>query len=333
MTLSPEETPRQMKVIRVHQPGGPEALREESVPVPVPGPGEALVKVEAAGVNFTDVYHRTGLYPLPVPFVPGSEAAGTVQAVGPSVTEVKPGTVVAYATQLGAYAQYAIVPVWKLVPLPKTIPVRTAAAVMLQGLTAHYLTHSTYPVTRGTTALVHAAAGGVGLLLTQIAKRLGATVYGTVSTDEKAALAKAMGADAVIRYRDVDFAAAVQELTAGRGVDVVYDSVGRDTVAKSLNCLRPRGYLVLFGQSSGPVEPIDPLLLLEKGSLFLTRPTLRHYLATREELLQRTARLFEWISAGQLQVRIDRTFALRDAAEAHRQLESRSVIGKLLLIP
>ncbi len=322
-----------MKAIRVHQHGGPDVLRYEDVPTPTPGAGEALVKVEAAGVNFIDIYHRVGLYPASLPFIPGSEAAGTVLAVGPYVSEIKPGDLVAYATHLGAYAESALVPAWKLVRLPETISVPLAAAVMLQGMTAHYLTHDTFPLKPGTTALVHAAAGGVGLLLVQVAKRLGATVFGTVSTEAKATLARKMGADAIIRYGEVDFEAAVKDLTAGKGVDVVYDSVGRDTVAKSLNCLRPRGYLVLFGQSSGPSAPIDPATLAEKGSLFVTRPSLRHHLATRDELLQRATTLFRWLSAGTLQVRIDRTMRLADAADAHRQLESRSVSGKLVLIP
>ncbi len=322
-----------MMAIRVHQHGGPQVLQYEDLPVPAPRPGEVLVKVEAAGVNFSDVYHRTGLYSAPLPFIPGAEAAGTVHAVGPHVVEVKPGNTVAYATHLGSYAEYAVVPAWKLVRLPETISMRIAAAVMLQGLTAHYLTHSICPLKPGMIALVHAAAGGVGLLLVQMAKRLGATVIGTVSTETKAALAREAGADEIIRYREVDFEAAVTQITAGRGVDVVYDSVGRDTFAKSLNCLRPRGYLVLFGQSSGPVEPVDPLILSSKGSLFLTRPYLGHYLATREELLERAGVLFNSISEGDLTVRIEQTFTLAQAAEAHRQLESRKVSGKLLLIP
>jgi len=322
-----------MKAIRLHQYGGPEVLRYEEVATPIPKPGEALVKVEAAGVNFTDIYTRIGLYPSPLPAIPGSEAAGTVLAVGPDVNEIKPGDSVAYATHLGAYAEAAVVPAWKLVRLPETIPVRLAAAAMLQGLTAHYLTHSTYPLRRGSVVLVHAAAGGVGLLLVQVAKHLGATVFGTVSTEAKATLARKMGADAIIRYRETDFETAVKELTAGKGVDVVYDSVGRDTVAKSLNCLRPRGYLVLFGQSSGLTGPVDPSILLAKGSLFLTRPSLRDHLATRDELLQRTTTLFQWLSDGTLQVRVDRSLPLADAAEANRLLESRGTSGKLLLIP
>lgn len=322
-----------MIAIRVHQHGGPEVLRCEDLPRPTPGPGEVLVRVDAAGVNFSDVYHRTGLYAAPLPFIPGAEAAGTIHAVGSDVPDFKPGDAVAYATHLGSYAQFAVVPAWKLVRLPETINTRIAAAVMLQGMTAHYLTHDTYPVKPGTIALVHAAAGGVGLLLIQMAKRLGATVLGTVSTEEKEALAREMGADEIIRYQEIDFEAAVKELTAGRGVDVVYDSVGRTTFAKSLNCLRPRGHLVLFGQSSGPVKPVDPLTLMNNGSLFLTRPHLRHYLGTREELLQRAAALFESISTGDLKVRIDQTVTLSLAAEAHRRLESRKVLGKLLLIP
>ncbi len=322
-----------MNAIRIHQHGGPEVLSFDDVPTPAPGPSDVVIKVDAVGLNFMDIYHRTGLYQVPLPFTLGAEAAGTVSTVGADVHEVKPGDRVAYATHLGSYAQYAIVPAWKVVPLPTGITARTAAAVMLQGTTAHYLTHSTYPVKPGTTALVHAAAGGVGLLLVQLAKHLGATVFGTVSTAEKETLARRMGADEVIRYREVDFEARVKVLTAGRGVDVVYDSVGQDTFAKSLNCLRPRGALVLYGQASGPVAPIDPLTLLNKGSLFLTRPTLRDYLATREEVTERATAVFELIRAGKLQVRIDRTLPLAEAAEAHRQLESRNVMGKILLIP
>lgn len=322
-----------MKAIRVHEVGGPDVLRLDDVPIPTPGPGDVVIKVDAAGVNFLDIYHRTGLYPMPLPLIIGSEAAGTVSALGADVRDLKVGDPVAYASHLGSYAQYALVPAWKAVPLPKGISTQTAAAVMLQGITAHYLTHNTYPVKRDTTVLVHAAAGGVGLLLVQIAKHLGATVFGTVSTAAKEALAKQMGADEIIRYRDVDFEARVKELTEEKGVDVVYDSVGQETFAKSLNCLRPRGMLVLFGQASGPVAPVDPLTLLNKGSLFLTRPSLRHYLATRGEVRERAAAVFELVRAGKLQVRIDRTLPLAEAAEAHRQLESRNVIGKVLLIP
>jgi NADPH2:quinone reductase len=267
------------------------------------------------------------------PFTPGSEAAGVVDAVGPEVTGIKPGDRVTYAMHLGAYAGYAVVPTSRLVALPASIDTRTAAAVMLQGMTAHYLTHSTYPLKRGDTALVHAAAGGVGLLLVQIAKRLGATVFGTVSTEEKAHLAREAGADQVIRYTDEDFEAAVKRLTGGRGVDVVYDSVGKATAEKSMNCLRPRGYLVLFGNASGPAPPVDPLTLMAKGSLFLTRPGLAHHASTREELLERSRALFDWITSGEVKVRVSRTFSLAEAAEAHRQLEGRKVAGKTLLIP
>ncbi len=322
-----------MKAIRIHEQGGPEVLRYEEVPVPAPGEGEARIKVEAAGVNFIDIYQRTGLYRVSLPFTPGSEAAGVVDAVGPGVTDVKPADRVAYAMQLGAYAGYAVVPASRLVALPPSINTRTGAAVMLQGMTAHYLTHSTYPLKRGETALVHAAAGGVGLLLVQIAKRLGATVFGTVSTEEKARLAREAGADQVIRYTDEDFEAAVKRLTGGRGVDVVYDSVGKTTAEKSMNCLRPRGYLVLFGNASGPAPPVDPLTLMAKGSLFLARPGLAHHVSTREELLERSRALFDWIASGELKVRIAATFPLAEAAEAHRQLEGRKLAGKALLIP
>lgn len=256
-----------------------------------------------------------------------------MDAVGPEVTEVKPGDRVAYAMHLGAYARHAVVPAWRLVSLPGAMDFRTAAAAMLQGMTAHYLTHSTYPLKHGETVLVHAAAGGVGLLLVQIAKRLGATVFGTVSTEEKAHLAREAGADQVIRYTDEDFEAAVKRLTGGHGVDVVYDSVGKTTAEKSMNCLRPRGYLVLFGNASGPAPPVDPLTLMAKGSLSLTRPGLAHHASTREELLERSRALFDWIASGELKVRIAATFPLAEAAEAHRQLEGRKLAGKALLIP
>jgi NADPH2:quinone reductase len=324
-----------MHTIRVHEFGSPEVLRYEEAPIPEPGDGQVRVKVEAAGVNFIDVYHRTGQYPVELPFTPGVEAAGVVDAVGPGVADlnVKEGDRVAYAMQLGSYADYAIVPAWKLVPLPDDLDTRQAAAVMLQGMTAHYLSYSTYPLQPGETALIHAAAGGVGQLLVQLAKRRGARVIGTVSTEEKARLAKEAGADEVILYTQVDFEEEVRRLTAGRGVDVVYESVGRDTFDKSLNCLRPRGYLVLYGQASGAVPPLDPQVLNAKGSLFLTRPSLAHYVADREELLWRAGDLFEWIAAGELDVRIDKTFPLAEAAEAHRYLEGRQTKGKVLLIP
>ncbi|HBA40007.1 MAG TPA: NADPH:quinone reductase [Deltaproteobacteria bacterium] len=322
-----------MKAVRVHQNGGPEVLRYEEIPVPEPGAGEARVKIEAVGLNYIDIYQRTGLYPLKVPFTLGMEGAGIVDAVGANVVEVKKGDRVAYSMHLGSYAEYAVVPAWKLVPLPRHIDSRSAAAVMLQGMTAHYLTRSTYPLKKGETALVHAAAGGVGLLLIQVAKRTGATVFGTVSTEEKAKLAREAGADEVILYTQTDFLTEVKRLTNGVGIHVVYDSVGKDTFEKSLDCLRPRGYLVLFGNSSGPVPPFDLGRLAAKGSLFVTRPTLIHYASNREELLQRSGDLFKWIANGELKLRIDKTFALKDAAEAHRQLEARKTTGKVLLIP
>jgi NADPH2:quinone reductase len=322
-----------MKAIRVHQFGDPEVLRYEEVPLPEPGAGEARVKIEAAGVNFIDIYHRTGKYPGQLPITLGTEGAGVVDAVGSGVSDVKPGDRVAYAMQQGAYAEYAAVPASKLVLIPDNVDTREAAAVMLQGMTAHYLCYSTYPLQPGETALIHAAAGGVGLLLVQVAKRCGARVIGTVSTEEKARLAREMGADEVILYTQADFEAETRRLTAGQGVDVVYDSVGKTTFDKSLNCLKPRSYLVLFGQSSGPVSPLDPQTLNAKGSLFLTRPTLGHYIANRKELLERAGDLFEWMASGELHVRIDQTFPLAEAAEAHRYLEARKTKGKLLLVP
>ncbi len=322
-----------MRAVRIHEHGGPEVLRYEEVPRLEPGRGEARIKVEAAGVNFTDIYNRIGLYKLTLPCTLGSEAAGTVDAVGPEVTEVKPGDRVAYAMHLGAYAEYVAVPAWRLVPLPPAIDGRTAAAVMLQGMTVHYLTHSTYPLKPGETVLVHAAAGGVGRLLVQVAKRLGARVIGTVSSEEKARLAREAGADEVILYTGEDFEEAVKRATGGRGVDVVYDSVGKTTAEKSLNCLRPRGYLVLFGNASGAAPPIDPLTLMAKGSLYLTRPTLTHYTGNREELLARARAVFDWVTSEQVKVRIAKTFPLAEAAEAHRALEGRGVAGKILLLP
>jgi NADPH:quinone reductase len=322
-----------MKAVRVHKYGGPEVLTLEEIPVPEPRAGEARVKIEAIGVNFIDIYQRTGLYPLQTPFILGTEGAGIVDAVGPNVTEVKKGERVGYAMIPGSYAEYAIVPAARLVPIPPNIDARTAAALMLQGMTAHYLTHSTYPLKKGETALLHAAAGGVGLLLIQIAKQLGATVIGTVSTEAKAKLAKEMGADHLILYTQTDFLAEVKKLTDGRGVNVVYDSVGQTTFDKSLDCLRPRGYLVLFGQSSGPVPPFDPGKLAAKGSLFLTRPSLPHYTLERSELLQRANDVFNWTGAGKLKLRIDKTFPIAEAAKAHRDLEERKTTGKVILLP
>ncbi len=321
-----------MKAIRVHEPGGPEVLRYEEVPVPSPGPGQAQVKVEVIGLNFIDIYFRTGMYKTSLPFTPGMEAAGTVAGVAAGVTDVKVGDRVAYAPSMGAYAEYAVVPSGRLVPLPQGIDFRSAAAVMLQGMTAHYLALSTYPLKPGDTALIHAAAGGVGLLLTQIAKMRGARVFGTVSTKEKATLAREAGVDEVILYTEEDFEAEVMRLTDGKGVNVVYDSVAKTTFDKSLNCLAPRGMLVLFGQSSGPVPPVDPARLA-KNAVFLTRPGLQQYTLTRTELLQRAGDVFDWVRSGKLKVRISETLPLKEAAEAHRLLEGRRTTGKVLLIP
>ena len=322
-----------MKAVRVHKYGGPEVLTLEEIPVPEPKAGEARVKIEAIGMNYIDVYQRTGLYPLQTPFTLGMEGAGIVDEVGEGVKEVKKGDRVAYAMILGSYAEYAIVPAAKLAPLPANIDAKLAAALMLQGMTAHYLTHSTYDLKKGETALIHAAAGGVGLLLTQIAKLRGANVIGTVSTEAKAQLAKEAGADNVILYTQTDFAAEVKKITDGKGLHVVYDSVGQTTFDKGLDCLRPRGYMVLFGQSSGPVSPFDPGKLAAKGSLFLTRPTLAHYTLDRAELLQRANDLFTWTASGKLKLRIEKTFPMAEAAEAHRQLEGRETTGKVILLP
>jgi NADPH2:quinone reductase len=322
-----------MKAIRVHEFGPAEVLRHEDLPIPEPGPGEVLVEIEAVGLNFIDVYQRTGQYHGATPFTPGMEAAGRVAHLGPGVTDLNVGDRVAYAMVRGAYAEYAVLPTHRLVPVPDGLDIRKAAAVMLQGMTAHYLSHSTYPLSHGDTVLVHAAAGGVGSLLVQMAKLQGARVIGTASTEQKVELAARLGADEVIRYTEEDFVAAVDRMTAGTGVDVVYDSVGKSTFRGGLDCLRPRGLMVLFGQSSGPVEPLDPQELNTKGSLFLTRPTLGHYAADRDELLRRSADCFSLMMAGKLEVRIDQTFALADAAEAHRYIEARQTRGKVLLIP
>ena len=320
-----------MRAIRVHEYGGPDVLRLEEVAMPEPGPGEVRVRLKVVGVNFIDVYQRSGQYKTPLPFTPGSEGGGIVDAVGPDVDSFVPGDIVAFAMSTGAYADMALVPAWKLVHVPDGLNLLTATAAMLQGMTAHYLTHDTYPIHPGDTVLIHAAAGGLGLLLVQMAKLRGARVIGTVSTEEKEAMARAMGADEVIRYTERDFEVEVKRLTDGRGVDVVYDSVGRDTFFESMNCLRPRGYLVLCGQSSGAVEPVDPQILNQKGSLFLTRPNLAHYILDRQEVLRRANQLFEWIADGRLTVRIDATFPLDEAAEAHRHIEARRSIGKILL--
>ena len=321
-----------MKAIRVHAFGDPSALQYEDVPDPQPRAGEAVVKLDAAGVNYLDVYHRIGLYPIPLPITIGQEGAGTVVAVGDGVTTVKAGDRVAWTGVFGSYAEMNVVPAERLVALPAGVTTRQGAAVMLQGITAHYLATSTYPLKPGDTCLVHAGAGGVGLLLTQIAKMRGARVITTVSTDDKAQLSREAGADDVVLYTQQDFEAEVKRITGGRGVQVVYDSVGKTTFDKSLASLAPRGMLVLFGQSSGKPEPFSPLAL-QKGSWFLTRPTIVHYTAERGELVQRASELFSWLQAGTLRLRTEFDYPLKDAAEAHRALEGRRTTGKLLLIP
>lgn len=321
-----------MYAVRIHQHGGAEALCYEEVSIPTPGPGDVLINVEAAGVNFIDIYHRTGLYPNTLPLTLGVELAGVIEAVGPDV-DLNIGDRVACVNARGAYAEYAIAPAARLVPIPPQITGQQAAAVMLQGMTAHYLTHSTYSLQPGDVALVHAAAGGTGQLVVQFAKRRGATVFGTVSTEAKAELARAAGADEVILYTQTDFEAEVKRLTNGRGVNVVYDSVGKTTFEKSLSCLRLRGMLALFGQSSGPVEPFNPAVLNAKGSLFLTRPSLFHYVAERAELLERARDVFDAMLAGELKVHIDQTYSLAEVADAHRHIEGRGTTGKIVLIP
>lgn len=322
-----------MHAIRVHQTGGPEVLRYESVERPSPGPGQALVKLDAAGVNFIEVYQRTGLYKAPLPFIPGTEAGGTVVEVGTDVSAVRVGDRVASQSFAGSYAEFSLAPAERLVKLPDGVSTRLGAAAMLQGITAHYLACSTFPLASGHVCLVHAAAGGVGLLLCQIATRRGARVIGTVSTQEKARKAREAGAHEVILYTQQDFKAETMRLTGQGGVDVVYDSVGRTTFAKGLDCLAPRGMMVLYGQSSGPVAAIDPQILNQKGSLFLTRPTIVHYVATRAELLERASAVLGWVADGSLKVSVGREFPLAAAAEAHAELEGRKTVGKVLLIP
>lgn len=322
-----------MRAVRVHTTGGPEQLLVDEVSVPQPGDGEIRIRVEAAGVNFIDVYHRTGVVKLPTPFTPGMEAAGTVDAIGPGVETVAVGDRVAHPFHLGAYAEQQLVPADRVVRLPDDVTVDIAAAAMLQGLTAHYLTVSTFPLGAGQTALIHAGAGGLGLTLTQVATRAGATVLTTTSSEEKAARSRAAGAAHVIRYDEQNVAETVRDLTDGHGVDVVYDSVGRTTAAASLASLARRGMLVLVGESSGQIDPITPKQLKSAGSLFLTRPTLADHIRTREELTWRASDLFAWIAAGDLDVRITERHALDDAGEAHRRLESRLTSGKLLLVP
>jgi len=322
-----------MKAIVVSQPGPPEAMQLTDVPVPEPKPNEALVKIEAIGVNFIDVYHREGRYKLPAPFTPGSEMAGTVEKVGAEVKSVKVGDRVAQTGVVGSYAQYQCVPADRLVKIPEKMDFKTAAASMLQGGTMHYLMRSTYPLKAGETALVHAAAGGMGTLLTQFGKYIGAKIIGTAGSDEKCKLAKQNGADDVINYSSQDFVAEVKRITGGKGVDVVYDGVGKSTFDGSLNCLRVRGMMVLFGGASGAVPPFDPLVLTQKGSLFLSRPSLQHYLLTREELEWRFNEVLGLIASGKLKVHIGHTYQLADAAQAHRDLEGRKTTGKVLLLP
>jgi len=322
-----------MLALRIHAHGGPENIVAEDIPVPAPGPGELRIRVAAAGINYIDTYKRGGLYPVPLPHTLGQEAAGTVTAVGPGVIGFAVGDRVASAAAIGAYAAEALLPAAQTVPVPAGVTLEQAAAVLLQGLTAHYLAVDTFPLGPGHSALVHAAAGGVGLLLVQIAKRRGARVIATVGTEAKAALAREAGADEVCVYSRDTFTAAARTFTGGRGVDVVYDGVGKATFEGSLDSLRPRGVMVSFGNASGPVAPFAPLLLSQKGSLFFTRPTLAHYTRTSEELRARTNDLFGWIAAGQLKVRVGATYPLSAAAEAQRALESRATTGKVLLVP
>jgi NADPH2:quinone reductase len=322
-----------MKAIQVKRVGGPEAMEVAELPVPQPKANEAVVKLAASGVNFIDVYFREGRYKAPLPFVPGQEGAGVVTAVGGEVKSLKVGDRVAWTGLLGSYAECAAVPANRLVPISSGVSEQQAAAAMLQGMTAHYLSHDTYPLKKGETALVHAAAGGVGLLLVQMAHNIGARVIATVSTEEKAKLARGAGADEVILYTQADFETETKRLTGGKGVDVVYDSVGKTTFEKGLNILRPRGMMVLFGGSSGAVPPFDLVALSQKGSLYVTRPTLANYIATREELVARSGAVFGMITAGKLKLRIEHTYPLADASRAHRDLEGRKTTGKLLLIP
>ncbi|MBI1790084.1 MAG: quinone oxidoreductase [Acidobacteria bacterium] len=322
-----------MKAIQAKSCGSPDVMQLVETPMPSPGPGQALVKIAAIGVNYIDVYFRTGLYKADLPLSLGMEASGVVEAVGEGVTVLAPGDRVAYAMCRGSYAEYAVAPVWQLVKTPDNISHETAAAAMLQGMTAHYLTHSTFALGKGNVALVHAAAGGAGLIIVQMAKALGATVIGTVSTPAKAALARQAGADEVILYTEQDFESEVKRLTLGIGVDVVYDSVGQATFLKGLNCLRPRGMMALFGQSSGPVSPIDPTILNTKGSLLLTRPSLAHYAANKGDVAWRAGGVYRMIGDGRLKIRIEKTYRLAEAAQAHRDLEGRRTAGKLLLMP
>ena len=322
-----------MHAVRIHETGAPDVLRYEEVETPKPGAGQVRIQLKAIGINFIDVYHRSGLYKLPLPAMLGREGAGVVDAVGEGITNVHIGDRVAYVLDAPAYAEYAIIPATRVVPVPKSVSFEDAAAVLLQGLTAHYLCFSTYPLKEGQWTLIHAAAGGAGQLTVQMAKIAGAHVIGTVSNEEKAKVARDIGADEVIIYTQADFVSEVKRITGGKGVPVVYDSVGKDTYEGSLNCLAPRGMLVLWGNASGAVPPIDPLTLMNKGSLYMTRPTLGHYIANHAEYEWRAADLFNWLAQGKVRVRIDRTFPLKDVIDAHRYLESRAAMGKLLLIP
>jgi NADPH2:quinone reductase len=322
-----------MKAIRIHQPGDSSVLKLEDIPVPAPGPGQVLVRMAAAGVNFIDIYQRSGQYKGALPFTPGMEGAGIVEAAGEGVITFAPGDRAAFGFTQGSYAEYSVVPADKLVAVPEGVDLTLAAASLLQGMTAHYLTHATFPLGPEHTALVHAAAGGTGALVVQMAKRRGARVLATAGSPEKAAIAAAAGADAVILYRETDFAAEVMRLTGGRGVDVVYDSVGKDTFDAGLTVIRPRGMMVLFGQSSGPVAPLDPQTLNARGSLFLTRPSLGFYVANRDEMQMRASAVFDGIGDGWLTIRVDRQLPLAEAAAAHDALAGRATQGKVLLIP
>lgn len=322
-----------MKAIQIQTIGGPEVLQVVELPIPVPGPGQVLIRVETVGLNFIEIYFRKGQYKAALPLIPGSEAAGTVEELGPGVQGFSAGELVASTAVIGSYAEYALVPAAQLVKVPEGLCPEKAAAAMLQGMTAHYLAYSTYPLKADETALIHAGAGGVGLLLTQMAKRIGAHVITTVSTAAKAELSREAGADEVILYSEQDFEEEVKRITGGKGVHVVYDSVGKDTFEKSLNCLRPRGMLALFGGSSGAVPPFDPIQLSSKGSLFLTRPTLWHYIATRAELEHRAGEVLGWAASGELKLRTEHIYPLQDAAQAQTDMESRKTTGKILLEP
>ena len=322
-----------MRAIQFTQTGGPEVLTFKDLPTPQPKSGEALIRLTAIGINYIDTYHRSGLYAVPLPFVPGTEGAGVIEQVGEGVTGLAVGQRVAFATQSGAYAEYAVVPADKLVPIPDGLTDQQAAAALLQGMTAHYLAYTTYPIRPGDTVLIHAGAGGVGLILTQMARRRGARVITTVSTEEKAQLSRENGADDVILYTQTDFADEVKKLTSGQGVHAVYDSVGQSTFEGSLNCLRPLGTMVSFGNASGAVPPFAPAILAAKGSLMFTRPILGHYTLTRSALLERAGAVFNGVASGELNLLIQPPYALADADQAHRDLESRSTTGKLLLVP